>query len=106
MKIRINLSDDYYDDRDVHTMYFNRDSFTIFDNDGWEYEYKYDEVFNITNTSEHIVRCKNCKYFEQDQWGKAGNLPLIVAHCICKKWGNGCCTDKDGYCFLGEEKGD
>ncbi len=53
-----------------------------------------------------VVRCKDCKHFEKDQWGKAGDLPLITAHCVCKKWGNGCCTDEDGYCFLGEEKGD
>lgn len=53
-----------------------------------------------------VVRCKDCKHFEKDQWGKAGDLPLIIAHCICTKWGDGCCTDENGYCFLGEEKGD
>lgn len=49
------------------------------------------------------VRCKDCKYFEYDSWTKHG-IPLIVAHEICSKWGNGCKTREDGYCFLFEPK--
>lgn len=49
-----------------------------------------------------IPRCKGCKYFEYDSVAKVDGIPLIVAHEICKKWGNGCKTREDGYCFLYE----
>lgn len=48
--------------------------------------------------------CKDCKYFENDSWAKVDGIPLIVAHKICKRWGNGCQTKEDGYCFLFESK--
>lgn len=46
--------------------------------------------------------CKECKYFERDSVVKADGAPLIVAHEICSKWGRGCKTREDGYCFLFE----
>ena len=46
--------------------------------------------------------CKDCKYFEYDSIAKVDGIPLIVAHEICNKWGNGCKTKEDGYCFLFE----
>ena len=49
-------------------------------------------------------RCKDCKYFEYDSWAKVNGIPLIVAHEICKRWGDGCKTKEDGYCFLFEPK--
>ena len=49
-------------------------------------------------------RCKDCKYFEYDSAAKVDGIPLIVAHEICKRWGNGCKTKEDGYCFLFEPK--
>ena len=48
--------------------------------------------------------CKECKYFEYDSMAKINGIPLIVAHEICKKWGDGCQTKEDGYCFLFEPK--
>lgn len=51
-----------------------------------------------------IVRCKDCKHFEDDHWEKVNGVPLIVSHEICKRWGNGCKTSEDGFCFLGERK--
>lgn len=47
-------------------------------------------------------KCKNCKYFEYDSVAKVDGVPLIVAHEICNKWGNGCKTNEDGYCFMFE----
>ena len=47
-------------------------------------------------------KCKNCKYFEYDSVAKVDGVPLIVAHEICNKWGDGCKTKEDGYCFLFE----
>ena len=46
--------------------------------------------------------CKGCKYFEYDSVAKVDEMPLIVAHEICKRWGDGCKTSEDGYCFLYE----
>ena len=46
--------------------------------------------------------CKDCKYFEYDSVAKVDGVPLIVAHEICSKWGDGCKTKESGYCFLFE----
>ena len=46
--------------------------------------------------------CKDCKYFEYDSVAKVDGVPLIVAHEICSRWGDGCKTKEDGYCFLFE----
>jgi hypothetical protein len=46
--------------------------------------------------------CKDCKYFEYDSVAKVDGIPLIVAHEICKRWGDGCKTSENGYCFLFE----
>lgn len=49
-------------------------------------------------------RCKNCKYFEYDSLVKVDGVIFIVAHENCKKWGGGCKTREDGYCFMFEPK--
>ena len=49
-------------------------------------------------------RCRDCKYFEYDSVAKVDGIPLIVAHEICSKWGEGCKTNENGYCFLFEPK--
>jgi len=46
--------------------------------------------------------CKDCKYFEYDSVARVDGVPLIVAHEICNRWGDGCKTREDGYCFLFE----
>lgn len=46
-------------------------------------------------------KCKDCKYFEYDSVIKVNGLPL---HEICSRWGDGCKTSEDGYCFLFEPK--
>lgn len=48
--------------------------------------------------------CKDCKYFEYDSVANVDGIPLIVAHEICNRWGNGCKTKEDGYCFLYESQ--
>lgn len=48
--------------------------------------------------------CKDCKYFEYNSVAKVDGIPLIVAHEICSRWGDGCKTSEDGYCFLFEPK--
>ena len=51
-----------------------------------------------------IGQCKDCKYFEYDSLAKVNGIKLIVAHEICKRWGDGCKSKEDGYCFLFEPK--
>ncbi len=48
--------------------------------------------------------CKDCKYFEYDSVARVDGMLLIVAHEICSKWGDGCKTREDGYCFLFEPR--
>ena len=55
---------------------------------------------------EKIVRCKECRHFEKDVWAAVGGVPLIVAHEMCMKWGQGCRTSPDGFCFMAERKED
>ena len=53
-----------------------------------------------------VVRCKDCKHFEYDHWGKPDDngVSIIVAHEICNFWGGGCKTSENGYCSYGEQK--
>lgn len=48
--------------------------------------------------------CKDCKFFEYDHVENVDGITLIVAHEVCNRWGNGCQTKEDGYCFLFEPK--
>ena len=59
------------------------------------------ELPSVTPT-ERIGHCKDCKYFEYDSVAKVDGIPIIVAHEICSRWGDGCKTSEDGYCFLFE----
>ena len=53
-----------------------------------------------------VVRCKECKFYETDHLETINRIPLIVAHEICTKWGLGCKTAADGFCFLAERRDD
>lgn len=59
------------------------------------------EQAELTGPTGH---CKDCKYFEYDSVAKVDGMPLIVAHEICTKWGDGCKSKEDGYCFLFEPR--
>ena len=58
----------------------------------------------LPSVTQKSGKCKNCKYFEYDSVAKVDGVPLIVAHEICNKWGDGCKTSEDGYCYLYEPK--
>lgn len=51
-----------------------------------------------------VPKCKDCKYFEYDHMENVSGIPLIVAHEICTRWGDGCKSNENGYCFLFEQK--
>lgn len=65
-----------------------------------------DEVYSHVKAipSAEPKKCKDCKYFEYDSVAKVDGIPLIVAHEICNKWGGGCQTSEDGYCYLFESE--
>lgn len=48
--------------------------------------------------------CKDCKFFELDHFEQVGGMPIIVSHEICSKWGDGCKTKENGFCFMFEPK--
>ena len=62
---------------------------------------KVEDMSSVT-PKQRTGHCKDCKYFEYDSVAKVEGIPLIVAHEICSRWGNGCKTKEDGYCFLFE----
>ena len=64
-----------------------------------------DKLPSVTQKSK-TGHCKECKYFEYDSVGKVDGMPLIVAREICNKWGDGCKTSEDGFCFMFEESED
>ena len=52
-----------------------------------------------------VVRCKDCKHFELDKPYVIQGIPLL-GHEVCNAWGDGCKTDQDGFCFMGERRTD
>lgn len=63
-------------------------------------------IWKLPSVRPEIIRCKNCKYFEYDHFENVNGIPLIVAHEICIRWGNGdgVKTSENGYCFLAERR--
>lgn len=51
-----------------------------------------------------VIRCKNCKYYCEEYFARVDGLRLVAVHDVCKFWGEGCHTEKDGYCAFGERK--
>ena len=60
-----------------------------------------------------VILCCECRYFELDHFenfyvptenGEAEKVPIITAHKICRRWGDGCRTSENGYCFMAERK--
>ena len=67
----------------------------------------FDTIIDVQPTvdAEPVVRCKDCKYFLYDKLYMVEGLPLM-GNLVCEKWGNGCRTDENGYCFMGERRED
>lgn len=61
-------------------------------------------LYELPMEAKCFGHCKDCKYFEYDIVAKVDGIPLIVAHEICNKWGDGCKTKEDGFCFMFEPK--
>ena len=52
-----------------------------------------------------VVRCRDCKYFEVKDYF-FDNTPILAASNVptCHKWSDGCLTNQNGYCHLGERR--
>ena len=61
-----------------------------------------DDILELLEQERKTGHCRDCKYFEYDSVAKVDGVSLIVAHEICSKWGDGCKTKEDGYCYLYE----
>lgn len=67
------------------------------------YQHAIDDIKTLPAADvEEVIRCKECKYFNLNKWGKVNDTPLIMAHEICDFWGNGCKTNSDAYCSFAE----
>lgn len=57
-----------------------------------------------------IIRCKDCKHYHADVWGRELGIEgiyenIIVAHNACDRWLEYMnSVDPDGFCFLAERK--
>ena len=84
----------------------DEDTFTrLFDNGIQDNEIATDDICEMVRAlrlGKPLPNCKDCKHFEYDSLAIVDGIPLIVAHEICKRWGNGCKTRENGYCFLFE----
>ena len=52
-----------------------------------------------------VTRCRDCKHFEYDHPYVIQGVP-VLGHLVCNRWGDGCKTDEDGFCFMGERRED
>lgn len=75
---------------------------------GYVFKMKYKVKNAITIEAEvektELITCKDCKYFELDSFKRVDGTPIIVANEICQKWGDGCKTREDGWCFLAKKR--
>lgn len=71
------------------------------------YQAEIDKAFELGREDgrSDIVRCKDCKYFEYDHLYIIQDIP-VIGHLVCNKWGDGCRTDENGFCFMGERRTD
>ena len=64
----------------------------LFDNGIQDNEIAVDDVCEMARTlrlGKPLLNCKDCKYFEYDSVANVDGIPLIVAHEICSRWGDG-----------------
>ena len=92
----------------INAMYALCDSEESLKENPWRDNPNIDAITDELNSLPSVIptqkmrHCKDCKYFEYDSVANVDGIPLIVAHEICSKWGDGCKTSENGYCFLFE----
>ena len=59
-----------------------------------------------------IIRCKDCKHYHTNVWGRELGIDgmygnIIVAHNGCDRWTKDMnCVEPEGFCFLAERRTD
>lgn len=72
--------------------------------DGFIFEVKA-KLASVEVVEKELIRCKHCKYYVEDVINEViPGVPIITGHTMCTKWGNGCKTDPEGYCFMAEKE--
>ena len=62
---------------------------------------EYGEAWTPLNRKDYVkvVRCKDCKYYNQNPYGDDGEM-------ICRCWSDWLHTDPDDFCSSGEKRND
>lgn len=68
----------------------------------------FDTIIDVQPTVDavEVVRCKDCRHFHYNKVYEVDGIPLIMGNLVCDKWGNGCRTAENGWCYLGERRED
>ena len=83
----------------LHTWF--RDGFD--EDKWWNSTHVLAAIEGLPSAQPEIIRCKDCKHFELNHFDNVNGIPLITTHEICMRWGDGCKTDSNGFCFMGEK---
>ena len=67
--------------------------------------YAINAVQDLPPAQPEIIRCKDCRFFEYDHPYIVQGVP-VLGHLVCTKWGDGCRTAEDGFCFMAERRTD
>ena len=59
----------------------------------------------LPSTKPEVIRCKDCKHFHYDKPYVVYDIP-VLGHEVCDKWGDGCKTSENGFCFMAERRGE
>ena len=62
-------------------------------------------IERLPSAQPEIIHCKDCKFFEYDHLYVINDIP-VFGHELCNRWGEGCKTSENGWCFLAERKED
>ena len=74
--------------------------------DHWSvYSELHDMISMLPSAQPEIIHCKDCKHFEYDHLYVVQGT-LVMGHLVCNKWGDGCRTAEEGFCFMAERRED
>lgn len=73
--------------------------------DSYDKAYIIGVLEELPSAESEIIKCKDCKHFEYDHMYVIRGIP-VIGHLVCNKWGNGCRTKEDGFCFMAERRTD
>lgn len=99
------MSDTIYRQAAINTL---ADMHCKSDEDGYVWIIRSDawaRIDALPSAQPEIIRCKDCRFFEYDHPYIVQGVP-VLGHLVCTKWGDGCRTAEDGFCFMAERRTD